>query len=53
MSEKRKIMALSVDFSWKVIKSVDENPIKKKSDIVKEFNIRPTTFQTIMKKKGK
>jgi hypothetical protein len=53
MSEKRKITALMVDFKRKVIKSVDENPTKKKSDIVKEFNIRPTTLQTVMKNKDK
>jgi hypothetical protein len=52
MFEKRKITALTVDSKRKVIKSVDKNPTKKKSDN-KEFSTRPTTLQTIMKNKGK
>jgi centromere protein B len=53
MSEKRKITTLTVDFKRKVIKSVEENPTKKKSVIAKEFNIPPTTLHTILKNKDK
>ncbi|XP_054259576.1 tigger transposable element-derived protein 6-like [Macrosteles quadrilineatus] len=55
MSEnnKKKRCALSVDTKRKIIKCVEENPTKKKTEIAKEFGIPPSTLATILKRKDK
>lgn len=53
MSGKKKRAALSVEVKSKLIKTVEDNPTKKKTDIAKEFGIPPTTLFTILKNKDK
>lgn len=53
MADKHKSCSLSVDVKWKIIKSFEDNPTKKKVDIVKEFGIPSSTLATILKRKGK
>lgn len=50
---KKKRCAISVETKRKIIKCVEDNPTKKKSDVAKEFNIPPSTLATILKKKEK
>ena len=53
MSGKRKCTPLTVEFKWKVLKAIEENPTKKKVDIAKEFDIPPSTLATIIKRKDR
>lgn len=53
MADKRKRCALSVEVKRKIIKSVEDNPTKKKTEIAKDFGIPPSTLATILKSKEK
>ncbi|XP_046682893.1 tigger transposable element-derived protein 6-like [Homalodisca vitripennis] len=52
-NNKKKRRAISVECKRKIIKCVEDNPAKKKLDIVKELGISPSTLATILKKKEK
>lgn len=53
MAGKKKKTALTVEFKRTVLKHLEDNPLKKKIAIAKEFNIPPTTLATIIKNKDK
>lgn len=51
MAEKSSRMLLSVAFKHKLLQTLEENLHKKKVDVVKEFDITPTTLAPIIKNK--
>jgi len=53
MDEKRKRCALSVDVKQKIIICVQDNPLKKRTEIAQDFGISPSTLSTIIKNKDK
>ncbi|KAH0567861.1 hypothetical protein KQX54_015256 [Cotesia glomerata] len=51
MAEKRKRCSLSISEKQQIIKYVNENPVMKRIDIVKKFEIPISTLATILKSK--